>query len=1267
MITDKHLIVVLGMHRSGTSAIARSLEVLGVDLGDNLMPAAPKINDKGFWEDLDIYKLNVEMLDSIKSGWDNLLPLSESDVQYLKDQNFNIKAKEILLAKTAKFSVFGFKDPRTAKLIEFWKSVIAECGFAATYVLAIRNPASVCNSLSTRDKFEEEKSYYLWLEHTINASLNIVGERYVIVDFDRLLESPHVEIERMSAALALTVDQERLASFKAEFLDKGLRHSEFSLEDLTHNQKAPLLAKKVYEELFSLVYKNDGHSERSLEKCAASWHYELQKHHPLLTLAQNLYTKIDDQKSTIKALNDKNSAALHDLEVRSKQNTDLNNEINLLEQNMQQRDSQIDALNNEASRLDQQRELLKNITEENDTHIMQLRQKITGLEHANQDFSRKIRQKDEEFRALLNSSSWRIMLPARSAVHFLKQIHRAIQLIFPAIQLAGGFGSALKKAGILLKNEGVSGIKRGFRLAADQRSYRHLPDHQQFDFLQHISRTSTEILSLRILIIAEMSIPQCTKYRVMQKQEMFRTLGIESTIISWTDQLACINALSTHSFVIFYRTPFFPIVQELFKEANRLKVPAAWEVDDLVFDREILANSKSIAKLDQSVISSLLAGADSYRAALLSSQIGIASTDGLANEMSKAGTSKTYVVENALDSETLTIAEGLHARSKKTDGKIRIVYGSGTNTHDVDFNESSAAILETLRTFKHAVLRTIGPLTLPSEFDHFNSQIERHPFCAYHKFLEILSECDISIAPLENTLFNDAKSNIKYLEASILRLPSVCSPKAAFKGAIEHGENGFLCSTQEEWQATLKLLIENEKLRNNVGENAYRSVLDRYQPTAIARNQLSPLVDDLQKRPEKIRVLSVNVFYSPRSFGGATIVAEELNKLINDDPRFEIFVFTTLPLNVAHPYSVRRYEAKGVTIFGIGTPDQIEGKQQFENSLINQAFEDVMSIVNPDVVHIHCIQNIGVSIADICKKRNTKYVVTLHDAWWLCGRQFMINNEGKYCNQRKIDLKICDQCVDQKASNNYRQQKLKSVLDDAELLLVPSNFFAELYRENALQRNKIVVNKNGIRQPLSDCRARSGSAVTFGYVGGNTPIKGVHLVKEAFSELKEYDIKLVVVDNTMNLGTRSFSDDFFGPSTNAKIVSAYNQDNIDQFFSTIDVLLFPTQCKESFGLTVREALARNVWVISTDAGGAIEDIDPEVNGHIIPFNDSGEGLKRAMIDAIEKIRRIPEGSPINLPKDKIYWFEDQANELKEIYAQIQGADDRAQTLILATS
>src|ERR671922_675098 len=98
---DAKVIVVLGMHRSGTSVIARGLRVLGVELGNRLMPPFEGNNSKGFWEDLDINQLNIEMLHFLKSDWHFLAPIRPSEVELLCKTGYLQRAIELLQGKTS--------------------------------------------------------------------------------------------------------------------------------------------------------------------------------------------------------------------------------------------------------------------------------------------------------------------------------------------------------------------------------------------------------------------------------------------------------------------------------------------------------------------------------------------------------------------------------------------------------------------------------------------------------------------------------------------------------------------------------------------------------------------------------------------------------------------------------------------------------------------------------------------------------------------------------------------------------------------------------------------------------------------------------------------------------------------------------------------------------------------------------------------------------------------------------------------------------------
>jgi glycosyltransferase involved in cell wall biosynthesis len=314
-------------------------------------------------------------------------------------------------------------------------------------------------------------------------------------------------------------------------------------------------------------------------------------------------------------------------------------------------------------------------------------------------------------------------------------------------------------------------------------------------------------------------------------------------------------------------------------------------------------------------------------------------------------------------------------------------------------------------------------------------------------------------------------------------------------------------------------------------------------------------------------------------------------------------------------------------------------------------FEDLLASYQPDVVHFHAIQGLTASIAEACVKASVPYVVTLHDAWWLCERQFMVKPNHQYCGQITIDMDVCESCVPSISWTELRFNFLKNMLRQASRLLAPSEFWKTIYVANGVPSDLIAVNKNGIQAPRVNGRtpSRSDTKLRFGFVGGTGPIKGLDLIVRAFQELDSADYELVLVDNTLNLGFSSVPKRLRLRGA-IKIVPAYTQKTIDDFFSMIDVLLFPSQWKESFGLTVREALVRDKWVIVTDSGGTIEDIVGDENGTIIPLDGNHLNLKAAIAQLLANPQRV--FGHVNKYKARIRSFDDQAEEL---YAFLKSA------------
>ncbi|RKH68602.1 class I SAM-dependent methyltransferase [Corallococcus aberystwythensis] len=761
--------------------------------------------------------------------------------------------------------------------------------------------------------------------------------------------------------------------------------------------------------------------------------------------------------------------------------------------------------------------------------------------------------------------------------------------------------------------------------------------------LTHISQSS---LGRRVLIIAELSLPQCKRYRVDQKVAMFHRLGYDVTVLRWNDQAECKAALQFHGLVIYYRVPAFPGVEELLAETKRLGLPHFFDVDDLIFDVEEYQKNTNVQRLPPDERELLLNGAKLYRKALSLCEHAIASTSTIAEQMARVITGKVYVVENCLDDGILELAREMEARPPVVDLEtVTIGYGSGTRTHDADFAIAADAILAVMARHPNVRLAIHGFLELPEGFERFSDRVFRVPFLDADDYLRALASWQISIAPLEQTVFNDAKSNIKFIEASIFRVPAVCSGAGPFREIIDHGRNGFIATTREEWETALSALVEDASLRKRLGEEAHRSVTARYHPAVVATKQLEPILRHLPPAPPpRLKVLEANILFAPLSFGGATVVTEQLAHRLKAEG-CDVTVFTGILNSPLPAYSVVRYEALGLPVIATQVAPLTDRAQEYQNPRMGETFTQVLKAVRPDVVHFHSIQLLSSALATACAAEGIPYTVTLHDAWWLCERQFMVREDGTYCGQKGIDLRVCSKCVPDSRYTFKRTFALRKVLDGAALLMAPSEYQRQLYIANGIAPERIVVNKNGVLLPGRARAPRPANApVRFAYLGGRAVHKGYFWLKDLLESVPESSWVLKMTDIQLRMGSASIDAKEWKVKGRVDVVPPYDQDGLDAFFDGVDVLLMPSQCKESFGLTVREAMARNVWVVTTASGGVSEDIVEGVNGNVLAMGDA-EGFRRVLRDLMahpERLARDPGPQRVTV-RD----YETQARELRE--------------------
>lgn len=217
---SKRVILVLGMHRSGTSAIAGLLNTLGVELGKNLLSAAAD-NPKGFWEHAAVKALDDDILHALGRTWHDPRPLPPLWWQRQELEVLRIRLQEIVRGDFQEADLWALKDPRLCRLLPLWRPQLESQGHSIRVILVLRNPMEVAASLERRNGMPGDHSHLLWLQHMTEAEHGTRGLPRVVVTYQQLLDDWRATTGRISAALDLALPERSGAD---AFIDSGLRH-----------------------------------------------------------------------------------------------------------------------------------------------------------------------------------------------------------------------------------------------------------------------------------------------------------------------------------------------------------------------------------------------------------------------------------------------------------------------------------------------------------------------------------------------------------------------------------------------------------------------------------------------------------------------------------------------------------------------------------------------------------------------------------------------------------------------------------------------------------------------------------------------------------------------------------------------------------------------------------------------------------------------------------------------------------------------------------
>lgn len=269
--SGKVAILVLGMHRSGTSSIAGSLMRLGGAAPVHLLPAQPD-NERGFWESSVVSALNDEILAACGSDWQDWRNFDLNRIGGAVATTLRARARSVLLAEFGEARLPVIKDPRMCRLMPFWSSVFRDLEWSLRAVLPLRSPLEVALSLNRRDGIALSCASLIWLRHVLEAEVESREMPRAFLNWHDFLTDPRRSLGRVGGSLDLTWPRwcDRAFAEINEYVSGDLRHHRASLAQFRAHPAMSDLVCETYGAMLELVRgANNLSAQRRLDNLRA--------------------------------------------------------------------------------------------------------------------------------------------------------------------------------------------------------------------------------------------------------------------------------------------------------------------------------------------------------------------------------------------------------------------------------------------------------------------------------------------------------------------------------------------------------------------------------------------------------------------------------------------------------------------------------------------------------------------------------------------------------------------------------------------------------------------------------------------------------------------------------------------------------------------------------------------------------------------------------------------------------------------------------------
>jgi glycosyltransferase involved in cell wall biosynthesis len=521
-------LLILGMHRSGTSALTRLFSMLGASLPRRLIGIGSG-NERGHWEPQALVAYHNRLLAELGSEWWDWGPLNLRDLPVAHRAQIKADLIEILTEDFGQSPLFAIKDPRISRFPDFFVSVLEAMQCQTKAVLAFRNPLDVIDSLIARKEFwsiqrDRTDAALLWLSHMLEAERGARRLPHAIISYETLMEDPVGSMKRLvtKLGLAVPISVEEAAEDIGRFVDNDQRHHARKPEDVLLDPSVAGWVADTFLALRDLEHgRNVAGAHATLDRVAAEFASALPLLKSVTDARRATGAELSGAKASVLAERDaregseaKLAAALSEGQSVQQRFTQAQAELADLRQAIAASEAQLDEtrthLAQKAAQLAESRAQLAELAEQTaraeaeaaraaalqDQQIAALRSEAeilrqqtsqsqaalaaalaetqsqearlrvlsADLDEARRDAEQAYLSHEVLHQAYRSSTSWRLTAPVRMVGRIGRWVIRLPATVLAVVRFSGGLRPAFGKAVRVMRQEGMDGIHLRLRV-----------------------------------------------------------------------------------------------------------------------------------------------------------------------------------------------------------------------------------------------------------------------------------------------------------------------------------------------------------------------------------------------------------------------------------------------------------------------------------------------------------------------------------------------------------------------------------------------------------------------------------------------------------------------------------------------------------------------------------------------------------------------------------------------------------------------------------